>query len=604
MPDSLREFIEKVKVQADIVQVVSQYVPLKKSGPRYLGLCPFHNDRSPSMNVNPRIGIFKCFACGSGGDVIRFVQDYEKIGFLDALKIVANKAGLALPDEKQWAGDARQAEKSSRLLKANALAADFYERHLVRSREALDYLDGRGLKPETRQRFRLGFAPEDPSELLRMGERAGLKDHDFVEAGILSESVSRPLDRFRHRLIFPIWNLSGNIVGLAGRVLVKDQQPKYLNSPETAVYHKSRILYGLHLARAPMDKSGEVVLVEGYMDALSLHEAGFPNVVAVSGTALTREHVRVLSRFAKKAILFFDGDEAGQKAVSRSLEPLLEAGMEIRIPKIPKEEDPDSFARKYGREKLEEVFAQSENLVDFLTRPLAKNPRGLSPEEKDLLLREAVDLVTRIPSALVRSEYLERLGARFGTTALPALAEANSLSRPASRNSGPRDSGPASENSGRPAPAEGEVPNLLPAETRERYRKSPEGQLLQHLFSSPDLCRRALQDLDLEWLHIDALRELTDSLLLHLEAGGEDIFDLKGFVEILSDADKEIVLALGFLEGLDADVLAKGFFEILMALEIRHLQKQLRSETDLRKAAPLRQRLQEINQQKAKGGNP
>ncbi|HLP39960.1 MAG TPA: DNA primase, partial [Fibrobacteria bacterium] len=367
MPASLRDIILQVKENADIVQVIGQYVPLRRAGGRYLGLCPFHHDRSPSLNVTPQMGIYKCFACGAGGDVLKFVQEYEKLDFIDALKSVASRAGIAIPDHLAISKDDGDRGKAAMVLAANQLASQLYQEELEQNAEAKAYLDGRGVSAEARKHFQMGYSPQTPDKLLKRAAAKGISVEALAEAGILGHSEGgRAYDRFHGRLIFPIWNLSGHVIGFGGRVLVPGAQPKYVNSPESPFYHKSKVLYGLNFARNEMDKTGEVVLVEGYMDLVSLWQAGIRNAVAVSGTALTKEHVHILSRFSRKAYLYFDGDAAGRKAARRSLEPLLASGMEVRVPVLPAQEDPDSFTRKHGAGPVREAFAAGEDVVAFL----------------------------------------------------------------------------------------------------------------------------------------------------------------------------------------------------------------------------------------------
>jgi DNA primase len=589
MPASLRDIILQVKENADIVQIIGQYVPLKRAGARWLGLCPFHHDRSPSLNVTPQMGIYKCFACGAGGDVLKFVQEYEKLDFIDALRTVAGRAGIAIPDHIASSRDDGDRGKAAEVLAANQLACRLYQEELEAHPSTLAYLEGRGVAPETRKHFQLGFAPQSTDKILKRAAAKGISRDALVEAGILGITEGgRVYDRFGGRLVFPIWNLSGHVIGFGGRVLEQGAQPKYVNSPESPFYHKSKVLYGLNFARNEMDKSGEVVLVEGYMDLLSLWQAGIRNAVAVSGTALTKEHVHILSRFARKAYLYFDGDAAGRKAVRRSLDPLLAAGMEVRVPLLPAEEDPDSFTRRHGAGRVREAFAAGEDVVAFLLRDAGQPVADMSPEAKDALLQECVALLQSIPSAMVRDQHLESLRRKLGLRTIQVR-----MARP--------DSGSAAHSAARSGTqvAPGLTAGIAGVDARDE--SVPEWQLLQILLSSEAMCRAALDALTLDWLRHPGVRSLADHLLAFVEESGG--LDLREFQERLSAADRDIVAAVGLLDVSDEERLARQLFDTLEKLEIRYLKRRIAMETDVAKAAGIQKRIREL-QSKGKGGTP
>ncbi len=579
---SFKDFIEQVKDQADIVDIIRQYVPLKKSGTRFLGLCPFHHDRSPSLNVTPQMGIYKCFACGAGGDVLRFVQDYEKIDFIDALKSVAERSGLSLPEDLGKGESSGEREKSSLILKANSVAGAYYRKQLEHCSEALEYLRGRGLSEATVSQFQLGYAPENPEGLLQRAAQEGINRQILIEAGILGQGADgRIYDRFHGRLLFPIWNMTGHIVAFGGRVLKAGGQPKYVNSAESALYQKSRILYGIHFARNAMDASRTAVVVEGYMDLLSLWQAGIHNAVAVSGTALTGEHVRVLARFAGKALLFFDGDEAGRKAVKRSLPALLAAGVEVRIPELSPEHDPDSFVREKGLEGTQRLFGESANLVQFLTSDLSTS--GLSPEQRNALFEQCVETIGQIPAPMVRSEYLGQLAKRFELKTLPLTVRFAAGAAPARLAA--------------------EIGDSAAAEARMNLQ-TPGWQLLRLLLSSEELCRKAAVGFELSWVDDPAAQALIDHLLAYVEEEGQ--LDLRGFLERLPQKDQGIVARMDVEEAGEASEetlfrLEREYLDIVTALEIRHIQRCRREEKDLVRQMELQRRLRELNQSKLKG---
>jgi DNA primase catalytic core len=599
---TLRDIILQVKENADIVQIIGQYVPLKKAGGRYLGLCPFHHDRSPSMNVTPQMGIYKCFACGAGGDVLKFVQEYEKLDFIDALKIVAAKAGVTIPEHIGFSKDDEDKGKASQALAANQIACQLYQEELAASPEILAYVAKRGINDETRKHFQLGLAPQTPEKLLKRAAAKGLPNQAFIDAGIMGEAAGgRLYDRFSGRLIFPIWNMSGHVIGFGGRILTPEgapkdvHAPKYVNSPESPFYHKSKVLYGLNFARNGMDKIGEAVIVEGYMDLLALWQAGIRNAVAVSGTALTKDHVQILSRFAKKIFMFLDGDEPGRKAVRRSLEPLMAQGLEVKVPVLPSPEDPDSFTRKHGGDKVRELFGQSEDIVGFLLRSAAKPIMEMSPEEKESLLKDCLALLQLMPSPNVRDQYLDELRKKLGLktisvkVARPAFPGSAAAAAPHSKAA---DAGV--EKADMVAVFSGAIPGGRP-----RDEALAEWQLLQLLISSPNVAIAALDSVKLEWLQVDIVRELTDHLLAFVEETGS--FAIKEFLARLSLEQQDTVCGMRMLEGMDAEQERKHFTGILFALELRHLQKRMTQEKDLTKYVGIQKRIREL-QSKSKGG--
>ncbi len=603
---TLRDIILQVKENADIVQVIGQYVPLKKAGSRYLGLCPFHHDRSPSMNVTPQMGIYKCFACGAGGDVLKFVQEYEKLEFLDALKIVASRAGVTIPEHIAFSKDEADKGKSSQALAANQVACQLYQEELAANPEVLKYLADRGVSEETRKHFQLGYSPATPEKLLKRAAAKGLPNQAFIDAGILGQTEGgRVYDRFGGRLIFPIWNMSGHVIGFGGRILAsanapkdvhaaaKPPSPKYVNSPESPFYHKSKVLYGLNFARNHMDKVGEVVLVEGYMDLLTLWQAGIRNAVAVSGTALTKEHVQILSRFCRKAYMFLDGDEPGRKAVRRSLEPLLAQGVEVKIPVLPSPEDPDSFTQKFGGEKVKGLFAASEDIVAFLLRSAAKPLDAMSPEEKDGLLKECLALLQTMPSPIVRDQYLDELRKKLGLKSIQVQ-----VPRPARPTVQGIPLTSAADGGAGAADLVAVFSGAIPG-GRPRDEALAEWQLLQVLISSPALALTALDSVKVEWLQVEMVRDLVDHLLAFVDEQG--VFTIKDFLSRLPQEQQDAVAGLRLAEGMDPAQEQKHFSGILHALELRWLMKQRSQETDKVRFMEYQKRIREL-QTKGKGG--
>ena len=578
MASSLQDVLLRVKEGADIVQIVGQYVPLKRSGSRYLGMCPFHNDRHPSMNVNPRMGIYKCFACGAGGDAIKFVQEFERVGFVEALRLVAAKAGIAIP-ENLALSDKGDSDKTALVVQANQIALQVYVESLEKSQQTLDYLQERGLNRETIKHFQIGYAPESSDLILQRAAAKKIPKEAFVEAGILGEATGgRIFDRFAGRLMFPIFNLSSRVIGFGGRIPPGREGPKYINTPESPIYSKSRVLYGFNFARQAIDQSGEAVIVEGYMDLVSLWQAGVHNVVAVCGTALTKEHAQSLMRFAKKVYLFFDGDSAGRQAVRRSLEPLLAQGVEVRVPVLPLSEDPDSFVKKNPPEALQSLFASAEDLPSFLIRDHGKPVESLSPEEKDVLVKSAAEVLSHNPSVEVREAHLQNLRKMLGLRAAPAR-----MTTTRAFNTSPTMT--ASKSPGLLVPGA----TLNPPPRSDALR---EWQLLQIFLSYPRETESAVEAVELDWFSDERVRELFDlAITLWMEKRDVPLRDLN---ELAPEKLHDALASLEILEGDDPEKIGKLLADYLAAVEDNYLGKELLSATTMERHLEIKKRRQAL----------
>ncbi len=356
---------QQVLQAADIVQVISRYLNLRRAGKDLKGLCPFHDDRHPSMTVSPSKQIFKCFACGAGGDAIKFIQLKENLGFLEARAMLADQLGIRLEREK---GTPVGTFNRTDLSKINAWAADFFRGTLLgpTGQEARKYVQGRGISPESAERFRLGLAPDSWDSLLIAARKAGIADDRLVAAGLVKrrESGSGYYDTFRNRVMFPIVDISGNVVAFGGRAL-DDNPAKYLNSPETALFSKGKTLFGLNLAREHAQKARRILVVEGYMDCLACQQAGYGETVAVLGTALTDMHVQVLRRHVDSVILVFDGDAAGIKAADRSIEIVLNGQLDVRLAILPGGNDPADLLMAGQRDVFETALNQAIDALEF-----------------------------------------------------------------------------------------------------------------------------------------------------------------------------------------------------------------------------------------------
>ncbi|HKN75178.1 MAG TPA: DNA primase [Candidatus Acidoferrum sp.] len=409
-------FAERVKQQADIVRVVGEYVRLKKTGKDFSGLCPFHQEKTPSFTVSPIKQIFYCFGCGKGGDVFNFVMDVEKSAFPEAVRTVAEKCGIAIPRPRERSPEERQEnQQRSALVEMHREAQAFFTKQIsgtLEGKAARAYLEDRGLDNKSIDRFGIGYAPSDGDALLRVLKQK-YPEKLLVESGLISrgEQAGRMFDRFRRRITFPIANDSGKIVAFGARAL-GDDQPKYLNSPETPIYSKSNVLYHMDRAKEALRRSDFAVLVEGYMDAIAVARAGISNVVASCGTSLAEPQIKLLSRFTKRVIINYDPDNAGQLAAERSVALLLEQDFEVRVLALPpvgdKKADPDLFIRERGVEEYTKLLKESPPYVDYLIAR-ARKMDLTTGEGKRRAVNFLLPYVQKIPNTILRSEWATRI---------------------------------------------------------------------------------------------------------------------------------------------------------------------------------------------------
>jgi DNA primase len=423
---------DRIKQQADIVRVIGEYVRLKKSGQNYLGLCPFHQEKTPSFAVHPVKQIYHCFGCGAGGDVFRFVMEMEKCSFPEAVRIVAEKCGLPVPAQRgRPGGGSGSGELRRALLAVHQEAAEFFARQMretTEGRVAQAYLEDRGLQPETFRRFGLGYAPAAGDALYRQLRRR-FPPTVLESSGLFVRDGTLWLDRFRRRIMFPLSTEQGRVVAFAGRAL-GDEQPKYLNSPETPIYSKSRLLYNLDRAREAIRREGYAILVEGYMDVIALVEAGLEPVVASCGTSLSEAQVRLLGRYARRLVVNFDRDAAGQAATERSLALLLGSDFDVRVLVLPagsgEKTDPDSFVRSQGSVAYRDLLARAPRYLEYLIQRARQMASG-GIEGRLQAVNFLLPYLRHLPSRLARLEWASRAASELGiefTVLREALREA------------------------------------------------------------------------------------------------------------------------------------------------------------------------------------
>lgn len=408
------EKIEEIKARANIVEIVSEYVTLKKAGRNYIGLCPFHKEKKPSFSVNPEKQIFYCFGCGAGGNSISFIMQINDMAFPEAVRHLAGKLGVVIPEKKLSREEKRDATEREKLCRVNKVAKDYFSKNLTSARglAAREYLEKRGVNEAVIETFSLGYAFDGWSYGKNFFKERGAPLELVHKAGLVvkRENAQGYYDRFRNRVMFPIENLSGDIVAFGGRIIV-DGEPKYLNSPESPVYSKGRMLYGLNQTKTEIKKQDEVIVVEGYLDLLSLWAYGTKNVVATLGTALTKEQVEQIHRFTRNIVVIFDPDEAGRNAVERSLALFLEEEMRVRVVILPDGYDPDDFVRRFGGKALEEEIRRAPSMVDYYIDEVMGEERTL--EGKRDALKRAISFIGNISDPIQRNLFVKRVAERM-----------------------------------------------------------------------------------------------------------------------------------------------------------------------------------------------
>ena len=547
IPDSFKQDLLN---RVDIVEVVSRYVQLKKGGANYLGLCPFHSEKTPSFSVSPTKQFYHCFGCGAHGNAIGFLMAYASMGYVDAIKDLAAQVGMPVPESRPpTPQEAARRERESDLGALLEKAMDFYRAELKKSPRAIEYLKGRGLTGEIAARFRIGYAPDDWQGLKHAF--ADYSQPSLVEAGLVIENEGKRYDRFRDRVMFPIFNARGAAIGFGGRVL-GEGEPKYLNSPETPLFEKGRELYGLVQARDAIHTAGYALVVEGYMDVVALAQYGVGNAVATLGTATTPVHVSKLLRLADELVFCFDGDAAGRKAAWRALEvslPLAPDAKPIRFLFLPEGEDPDTYVRKHGPEEFRRRVREAETLSQFLLAQLRAEGELASPEGRARFVSMAKPHVQKITAPALRLQLINEI-AQLGRV------------------------------------AEGEIERLLELPQRPRFsRRAPQ----RRSFEAPaslewTLLTALLTDLTLVE-HIDAEqlagdRPETEALLAIREKceAAEDMSFALLMEALAGHACLETVLkALKYAEdlGFDAESARGEFQHALTGLEVRSRKKEL-----------------------------
>ena len=426
------EIIEEVRQSNDIVDIISQYVRLKRSGRNFFGLCPFHNEKSPSFSVSPDKQIFHCFGCGVGGNVFTFLTKIEGINFIEAVQMLAERSNIQLPTLENNGDSAKELLKS-KIYKLNEFTANYYHERLYKpeSKIAQEYIKKRKLSNETLKSFKIGFSGKF-NELYKELKKQGFEDKEMFESGLINRNErGEYIDRYRNRLMFPICDARGRVIAFGGRVL-DDSKPKYINSPENVVYSKGRNLFGLNVAKKGDIK--KILVVEGYMDVISLHQRGITNVVAPLGTALTQQQGWLLRKNSEQIILSFDSDEAGLTAKIRALDILQDMGCDIRILQMDGAKDPDEYIIKYGNARFNNLIEKALSVIEFKVKVLKQNLNLESTNDKIKFLNEIAKLISKVDNTMEKEVYIEKISKQYDISKEAIYAEVNKLTYSANKS--------------------------------------------------------------------------------------------------------------------------------------------------------------------------
>jgi DNA primase len=570
-----QELYREIKAKNDIVAVISEYTTLKKAGRSWTGLCPFHSEKTPSFNVNQEKQFFYCFGCGKGGDVLSFIMMAENVDFITAARRLAGRAGIEWPENQPRSDEERHKEK---LCQLNKLTAAFYRHCLTNgdlSGAARQYLEKRQIQPATCERFSLGFAPPGWHHLTQLLKQKGISLEAAESLGLVGLGENGYYDRFRERLIFPIFDVKGNMVGFGGRVF-DSSHPKYLNSPESSLFHKSNLLYGLYQARETMRQTHQAVIVEGYLDVIQAHQAGFSQTVASLGTALTREQVKMIKRYASEVILAYDGDLAGQNATQKGVELLAEAGLEIKIIRLPEGQDPDSLIREAGPAAFQTLLERRMNLVEYkITTVIAKFDLQ-APEEQAAAVREVLPYIAKVTSNIAREAYVRQISRTLGVSETAIFNELRRFLRNNGKNSQVLDrinnNSYTNEMMPNPQPAIGWIDpaNLTPL---QKTIFEVEKELLQLTLQEYDKLERIKEELETKDLRFPIWRDLFTAL--EQSAGASR--DASAVLDQLSSSFREIAATL--LAEREVKNQPRDLEGILSQLKRLHLQEKINSLT-------------------------
>ena len=552
-------FLQELKMKTDIEDVISTYVTLKRRGATLVGLCPFHNEKTPSFTVYPATQSFYCFGCGAGGDAITFLKKIENLDYLDAVKTLAQRAGLQMPQE---GFDDSLSKRRRRILEMNREAARFYHSVLLspEGKVGYDYYIGRALSAATINHFGLGFAPNQWDALLKHMRAKGYQPAELVDAGLARKGQKGYYDNFRNRVMTPIIDVRGNVIAFGGRVL-DDSKPKYINTGDTLVYKKTNELFALNFAKD--SKEDALILCEGYMDVIAMHQAGFTNAVAGCGTALTTEQVRLISRYAKEVILTYDADEAGQKALQKAMALFDQTDVKVRIPALVGGKDPDEIIRTYGRDKFKGMLEGASNETEFRLLALRRQYNLATTQGKIDFIGGALQILATLPP-VEQDLYVSRLSEELGVERQNMKVQLQDLVARQGNRREKREFNRIVQENMRKAARE-----TMATDASLRKLRA-EDRLISLLLRYPD-CSRLCKDFDPQWLTPGFAQRVFTLILQRLENGdGTELMDLR---DRLTDDEMGRLSGIIARGGESADA-KQEFFDCLQTIRAEQQKKQ------------------------------
>ncbi|MGI5888408.1 MAG: DNA primase [Oscillospiraceae bacterium] len=525
------EFLEEILERNDMAEVAGGYTKLQRSGKRYRGLCPFHNEKTPSFFIFPDTRSFYCFGCGAGGDVITFIEKAENLTYIEAVRFLAQRAGMEMPEDT----DNKVGRLRTRILAANREAARFFYAMLNTDsgREARGYLRRRGLRDSTITRFGIGYSP-DSWDLLRNALRdKGFTDDEMIAAGLCKRSSKGSVyDFFRNRVMFPVIDLSGNVVAFSGRRLREEDSPrKYVNTGDTLVFKKSRILFAMNLAKNSISKNREIILAEGQMDAISMHQAGFDNAVAALGTALTDEHIKIMANYADSVVLAYDSDDAGRKATARAISMFRASNISVKVLEIPGAKDADEYIKKYGADSFRQLIERSSASTEYELRRAAAKYDLDTDDGKVRYLREATDILSRTYSPTERDIYAGRLSEQLGVSKDAILSQIGGNAKRRERAENRRREREMSNVTGQYG--------IKSGERNEIGRIVAERRLVALIFKNPDKLGRAREKLGGAEIADPVMKKIFAAMAEKIDKGG-----FSGFSSLGEELSEEEMSAL------------------------------------------------------------
>ncbi len=554
---------EEIRSRVDIASVVGRYVKLKSSGQNLKGLCPFHKEKTPSFTVNPAKSVFHCFGCGKGGDIFTFLMEIEGLTFPEALQRLADETGVNIsPIKESGITSVKGHITKTDALRIHEIATQYYYDQMKKNPRAIEYFKSRNLTSETVMDFRLGYAPEGWSNFIDYAASKNIKSEKLVDCGLAvsSSQDSAPYDRFRNRIIFPVFDISGHPIAFGGRCVDNEDKPKYLNSPETILYRKNRVLYGLHKSRTSIKEKGFAVFVEGYMDFLSLYQSGIHNVVATSGTALTEEQGRIIRRFTTKVVLVFDGDSAGVTAAERAIFLLAPNNLDIRVFILPKEKDPDSYIQEYSAENFIENIEKSVDAVNFILNRIKEKYDTRTATGKSAAVQHIIPFIKSTTDAITRAEFVKQIAEQLDVREQLIYSKLRNKKQ-----------------------VKDQEFQIQPDNNAERFLETEEGSFLHILVNKPELIKYAEKHIPVETFTDQFSKKL---YLLILENYRENL-SLQGIIDLTDDAETKAILSLMLIKDIATDNLQgelchKGIRLLRKSLfNQRHIiTKKLRDEHD------------------------